>query len=108
VGATKASPEASSPEASSPAAAAAARSPLSSSSPSVERARAQARAALENVRDVAESLGSARRTPKPSERPPRGWSASKKTPEKFSGWSPRDENAPPPPNGVAPESDARA
>jgi hypothetical protein len=68
----------------------------------VERARAQARAALENVRDVAESLGSARRTPKPSERPPRERSASKKTPETFSGFSsPRDENAPPPPNGVA-------
>jgi hypothetical protein len=66
----------------------------------VERARAQARAALENVRDVAESLESARRTPTPAKRPPRDEkSASRKTPPPFS--SPRDENTPP--NGVASE-----
>jgi len=52
------------------------------------------------VRDVAESLESARRTPTPAKRPPRDEkSASRKTPPPFS--SPRDENTPP--NGVASE-----
>ena len=103
VGAAKPSPDASSPAASSPAAAAVARSPLSSSSPSVERARAQARAALENARDVAESLESARRTPTPSKGAPRDETSATRGRK-----TPRDENAPPPPNGVAPEPDARA
>ena len=52
------------------------RQPFSATSPAVEKARAQARAALESVRDVAEALESSRSTPEPSGQKSRGLAAA--------------------------------
>ena len=52
------------------------RQPFSATSPAVEKARAQARAALESIRDVAEALESSRSTPEPSGQKSRGLAAA--------------------------------